>query len=1016
MISFINITHSRGILEDCTFQYNTFIRLQSSAVLTISNSKFHSFDHAVRSAIALNNSTVELTGHVCFSNNTVGNVQYSNVCGAVFVLNSGYDFYAHAPLSVFNIMSLARVDFINNKAASCGGAIYLKSATMNINMNATVVFIDNAVISRYHQLRGGALYIEQTQMLVVQAEVNFSNNFILGTGYGGALFQIGSNVNISDHTKIRYVNNTARPQGGAIYQSSSSHISIDKHSELVFSNNSADQGGAVYLQPPGSIEIGKSSYLEFRNNTSKKYGGAIYVNDQACLFGFTANSMSSKVFFINNYAWEGVGMHIYGASVASTNCMHSDCHNIVSYEPNMTNSLSPVSSFSKRVCLCDAKGKPQCAKFSSIFLGKRKVYRGESFNLSVVVVGYDFGVTHGMVNAGPVRSNFKSSNSKLHPEQYHQWTGTSGRCSNVTYNFYSSNETQETLYLHSLDLYYTYGDEEYIKRLIKSYNDWKHKCADIDLITTPVYVNITLLEGCPPGFTLALQDQLYGCYCYEVLQTNHFDCYIANNAGHLKWNNTMWVNATFNESESDGILLSHYCPLDYCKQGEKYLDLDRDPDAQCANNHAGVLCGGCRKNHSLAIGSFRCVKCTNDSSQLLLVLVFFVAGFLLVIFILLLNLTVTQGLINGLIFYANTLWIYNDILFSSKQQTISNVLWAYISWFNLDFGIEIDNCLVVGLTAFWKTWLQFLFPLYIWLIAGAIIIVCRYSSRLTYLIGDRAVPLLATLFLLSYTKLLRTVMTIFEYGELTHFPDKYKIIVWYLDGNLLYCKHPHIILFVVATITLIFCLPFTLFLLLIQCWKRVSHLRLLRWINKFTPFYDAYFATLRNKHRYWFGLLLLVRVALQIVFTATSSTRPFLGLLILLITLAILFLFMSLKHIHKFKLIRFLESISLLNLLVLVGCTLYNKIIGGNKASTPALQLSIGLSFVQFLAIILSSMLKICCSKYWHKYIMQRRNYNLLDDGASSEESDSMLNYEHANDLHATSSAMYRVTNRADTY
>ena len=149
---------------------------------------------------------------------------------------------------------------------------------------------------------------------------------------------------------------------------------------------------------------------------------------------------------------------------------------------------------------------------------------------------------------------------------------------------------------------------------------------------------------------------------------------------------------------------------------------------------------------------------------------------------------------------------------------------------------------------------QFLFPLYIYFIAGVIIVVCRYSSRLTKLIGDRAVPLLATLFLLSCTKLIRTVITIMEYGELTVYPEKSKIIVWYVDGNLSYCHHPHIYLFAVAVATLIFCLSFTLFLLLIQCWRRVSHLRLMRWINKFTPFYDAYFAPLKDKHHLFTGL------------------------------------------------------------------------------------------------------------------------------------------------------------------
>ena len=106
------------------------------------------------------------------------------------------------------------------------------------------------------------------------------------------------------------------------------------------------------------------------------------------------------------------------------------------------------------------------------------------------------------------------------------------------------------------------------------------------------------------------------------------------------------MNATFKRyslNESDGILLARYCPLDYCKSGEKIINLNIDPklNAQCANNHAGILCGGCETNYSLAIGSSRCIRCSNDSS-LLLFIFFIAAGLLLVIFILALNLTVIQ--------------------------------------------------------------------------------------------------------------------------------------------------------------------------------------------------------------------------------------------------------------------------------------------------------------------------------------------------------------------------------------
>ena len=123
----------------------------------------------------------------------------------------------------------------------------------------------------------------------------------------------------------------------------------------------------------------------------------------------------------------------------------------------------------------------------------------------------------------------------------------------------------------------------------------------------------------------------------------------------------MWVN--MNKDKNNSILFSKHCPPDHCEQNNKIIDIAGDPDNQCALNHAGILCGSCKVNYSLAIGSFRCIQCSNNS-YLTLFVFFAAAGVLLVIFVLLLNLTVTQGLINGLIFYAN---IATREFFSNRQ-------------------------------------------------------------------------------------------------------------------------------------------------------------------------------------------------------------------------------------------------------------------------------------------------------------------------------------------------------------
>ena len=79
----------------------------------------------------------------------------------------------------------------------------------------------------------------------------------------------------------------------------------------------------------------------------------------------------------------------------------------------------------------------------------------------------------------------------------------------------------------------------------------------------------------------------------------------------------------------------------------------------------GIPCQECKDKYSLAIGSNECFEEKNRCSgvHLLLLIFFAAAGFLLVFFIKLLNMTVSQGTINGLIFYANIVWAYQNIFF-----------------------------------------------------------------------------------------------------------------------------------------------------------------------------------------------------------------------------------------------------------------------------------------------------------------------------------------------------------------
>ena len=168
--------------------------------------------------------------------------------------------------------------------------------------------------------------------------------------------------------------------------------------------------------------------------------------------------------------------------------------------------------------------------------------------------------------------------------------------------------------------------------------------------------------------------------------------------------------------------------------------------------------------------------------------------------------------------------------------------------------------------AYAKAWLQFVFPVYVWIIALFIIVLSHYSMRASKLFGNNSVPVLATLILLSYSKLLRAVISALSVTKI-HFLNGSTLSVWERDGNIQYLTGKHIPLFVFAVAVLVLLwFPFTLILVSIQWLQKGTHYRVLCWVAKLKPFFDAFTGPFKDKHRYWVGALLLARCFLLLVF------------------------------------------------------------------------------------------------------------------------------------------------------
>ena len=208
-------------------------------------------------------------------------------------------------------------------------------------------------------------------------------------------------------------------------------------------------------------------------------------------------------------------------------------------------------------------------------------------------------------------------------------------------------------------------------------------------------------------------------------------------------------------------------------------------DEQCAYNRTGILCGMCQEDLGLVFGSSHCQQYSDNYISLLIL--FALAGIALVTFILLLNLTVATGTIYGLIFYANILTANHSLFL---QPSTSNFLTVFISWLNLDLGIE--TCFYDRMDSYGKFLLQLAFPTYLLVLIGTIIALCEVSKNFATLLSNRnPVAALCTLILLSYSKLIRTIITALQFTHLDY-PDGSRKLVWLYDANVPYFTVRHI--------------------------------------------------------------------------------------------------------------------------------------------------------------------------------------------------------------------------------
>ena len=618
-----------------------------------------------------------------------------------------------------------------------------------------------------------------------------------------------------------------------------------------FQYNSGSNGAALLLLGQSYLFLYLNLTAEFKYNTYK-YGGAIYsfgdrAFDNNCTFQVLSRNLSKitehspLISFVDNIASIGHSS-VSAISISKCHQMNSDINseslysNIFDFEDDYINSKD--YSHPARIVPC-VKGEPQHIN----------IHPGEIFNISLAAsnvrtsTSVQVHLYHGQ--------NLKPSSWWLSDCEQDQVLDKSETCSNIS------------LTIHTKHLDYSNSRST---AFFSFPND------------VPTYQTKIVLKPCPPGFQL--NNHIGICECSSLIESMNklyklnFTCDIQNIVVKVP-NSEPWIgcyNMSYNNSNSNWennnctceVGISPSCFRGFCN----YSVPQWMPSSAniCIDSREGALCGSCIGNYSTVFGSNKCFPCSHWS--LFTILIYAAAGLLLIILLFSVELTISTGTINGLIFFAN-LWNtgFSEILEYQNQNSWFGLSQVYIALLNLGLGYPL--CFYDGMKEIVKSWLQLVFPVYLLVLVALVVIVSRYSMRVSSLVYSRAVPVLVTVVHLSVSRLFLAAVDAFSIGLIytdSNINDKPKY-VWLRDGNNTYFSPLHAVLAIVSlALAAVFILPYLILLLGARWWIKFKTINLY-----LKPILDAAHGPFKDDKQYWFGLRLILLLQQLIVFVAVGE-------------------------------------------------------------------------------------------------------------------------------------------------
>ena len=964
-VSFENLIVSENIGP------NGIVSVYKFSLVGYFNWTFQSNVVCSKGTLTLDESSANITGNLFFLNNTVSDecrsvagmlVTNSNfhIIGDIdFVSNMGRTIaieslnsqitvngslnlirngFGHRGVSLGKNSALTVTNTLNARSNSLIREVF-KAKESDITIESESFFLENTLSTPVVVLNGdlrlygrvnfannaGAVFAFESHVYIA-ATSNFTNNSYSNDYLDGTVALEHSRLYLSGSYSFIH-NRVPKKYGGAIFATQDCKLYISGSGNFI--ENSALYGGAIYVDQRSQINLMRGTALLFQKNQAIK-GGAIFLQTTyqyvhcpsiRCLFLLEENSKPEDVslIFIGNTGTPGGSvLHVNIEQVdflaeKLTFPAVDDLRKTFTLPDNSNNTEPLYHSDSFLFCFCTNDGTNKCE------LDKRKsrtVVRGKPFNVTVRAL-----VLYGDFTEKPVRSRKESAPDPA--SSIFSFTVTDDNC-------FQRVDSSRVNNMNCTELGLSVGSvhpSETIKLNIGE--------SFLDEDKT-LYLDLTFEDSCPIGFVLDNRNAT--CICDSRIQGYLEVCDITKGIFSKKSDSPrFWMGSFDNTSD---FLFYRACPSGYCIALESFT---LSNDSICASNRAGRLCGECTNGYSLLLGGVKCEDCSRKNSYLALLIVFAALGVILVALIFLTQATVAMGTINGLILYINLIDANQNIFLPSdffRGYTI------FISWLNLDFGIQ--TCFYDGMNQLEYAAWQFVFPLYLWLMVGGIVLACRYSMKISAFFGSsNPVAVLATLILLTYNTLVQNIITIFSPAHLIDLGDS-TVVVWLYNGEISYATGFHIGLIVAAVVFLVlFFAPYTLVLTAAQLLQKLDCTSKILQRLRLIPFINAYQAPFKPAHRYWVGLCLMMRAILLVIFAVAENENT---ILLAMITFCVvsLSMFGITGGVYDKHWQNILEISFILNLVILSAARLYVT-----KSNDIIAYLSVTVAFITFLGIVI---------------------------------------------------------------